>query len=377
MEEYTIIEPEISEYLAELSKEDLAEVIALYHNKENKIKDIIDQFNLRNINLGDFRLHLPPRICHDYVCPQCLVVSWECHASRGNYSIPYCPECNTFMYSLYDGEIVLSKRRREQEYINYMNRVDVNYYESKMFISNEEFVGFSYEKKVVLGCMASVSISEDLSHIKGKLLNNMKLFPEETNDTITFECINPPIGYLNEYQCGLEDPLGKDLIFPQKQLGGTLQEQFLLWKKINLAEAKELLFWRSNHMGFFVKDGALVEEVLSSLLSEYSVGQVYKIIWSAVSQATDYYSQTNNRFKSANSIIHSCRRSADYFKSRGWEIKNYYRPPACQQSQLSQYYFDTVLKIGDKGFNTPASLSLLIHNSINNKLTDDASAGFH
>jgi len=365
MKNHQIFEPVISDYLSVLNESEVDEVIALYHGKEIKINKIIKNFDLERIAAGDFRKELPPSQCEEYVCPTCNVGTWIGHQRRGVYSLPYCPKCNVRMYEEYDPDARLKELERIQSNIERKRRIDINYYESELLISKTDFKTYSLEKKVVLGCMASVAISDDLSHIKGKLLRNTKFFPEGISNWSKFEHFASSNNYWDEARYNLESPLGKELILPQTQLGGTLEEQFSLWKKINLEEAKELLLWRSNHMGFFIKESKIVDEVLSSLLSEYSLGQVYKIIWSAVSQATDYYSQTNNRFKSTNSIIHNCQRSADYYKSRGWEINNFNRPSSCKQSQLSQYYFDAVLKIGDRGFYETASPNVLIHNSIN------------
>ncbi|MCU4165606.1 hypothetical protein [Carboxylicivirga caseinilyticus] len=354
MEDFKIIQPSISDYFDGLSKDTLDEILTLYDGQEIKILDLIKKFELKPISVNTFRTHLSPIICHDFICPDCLTVSWKDHLARNKYSIPYCPECKNYLYSDFDPvKNEKEKLWRSNAWNSFgfyfdENTTELDPYENYT-ITRQTYSSLDYESKVFLGSLVANSLSEDLSTIQGWRLNNVKFYPlpEMTREVMSRLGFTDRTPELMDIEIATD--VAQELLFPQKRLEGTIQEQFELWKKIAVGECKELLINEMEECGFHLRQGEIVNQIISKLLEDYSVGQVYNIIWRTVRNATQFYAKTDNRVYAANSVIHNCQMLGDKFKAEGKILDNYTRRYHSFQSEIARYYFDSVLKIGNVG----------------------------
>ena len=127
-----------------------------------------------------------------------------------------------------------------------------------------------------------------------------------------------------------------------------------LWKKIALQECLQYLEVGLNEHGLSLNPGEKTYLVFNGALEQYSVAQVYNMIWRAVRDAAAFYVRERvPKQHAANTVIGSIQRQADRAKAEGWDLKPYRRDRRCQESMISQVLFNTALQIGEKGFNTP------------------------
>ena len=127
-----------------------------------------------------------------------------------------------------------------------------------------------------------------------------------------------------------------------------------LWKKIALQECLQYLEVGLNEHGLSLNPGEKTYLVLNGALEQYSVAQVYNMIWRAVRDAAAFYLRERvPKQHAANTVIGSIQRQADRAKAEGWDLKPYRRDFRCPQSMISRVLFDTALQIGERGFNSP------------------------
>lgn len=126
----------------------------------------------------------------------------------------------------------------------------------------------------------------------------------------------------------------------------------MLWKKIALAESIEYLKVSLDDHGFSFSPGKKTHLVFNNVLENFSVAEVYNMIWRAVRDAAAFYMREQvSRKHAANTVIGSIQRYAERARAEGWNVKKYGRDRRCPQSLISQVFFNTVLQIGEKGFN--------------------------
>ena len=232
-------------------------------------------------------------------------------------------------------------------------------------ITAERYETLDFDVKVFLGSLVANAISEDFSKVDGGNLRDFKLYPNSSE----IDRILSVLGIEDKGACeliyGFDEEVAKKLLLPVKRLESSIEDQNKLWKKIILDEARELLEFQMFESGFELKQVEVVDEILSDLLQDYSLGQVYHLIYNAVNSACRFYTKNNIRQYAANTVIYNCRRSRDKFKANGWTLKPYNRPWECKQSEMSRYFFDSVLQIGEEGFKTRPSIEALMVSQFN------------
>jgi hypothetical protein len=127
-----------------------------------------------------------------------------------------------------------------------------------------------------------------------------------------------------------------------------------LWKKIALQECLQYLEMGLNEHGLSLNPGEKTHLVFNGALEQYSVAQIYNMIWRAVRDAAAFYLRERvPKQHAANTVIGSIQRQADRARAEGWDVKPYRRDFRCPQSMISHVLFDTALQIGERGFNSP------------------------
>lgn len=103
--------------------------------------------------------------------------------------------------------------------------------------------------------------------------------------------------------------------------------------------------------GFDFTPGDKTYKTFEILLDDYSVSQIYGIIWKAVAAASKLYLEKRITKKHAASyVIGACERYAERAKMNGWTLTEYRRIRYLSQSAFSSFFFNRVLGIGDMGF---------------------------
>ena len=134
-----------------------------------------------------------------------------------------------------------------------------------------------------------------------------------------------------------------------------------LCKKIALYECLEYLKLVLEDHSLPFNPGEKTKTVISNLLENYSVGQIYNLIWGAGRDAAAFYMREKvPKTHAANTVVGALQRKGDHARAEGWELKIYRRDRRCPQSMISHVFFDRVLQIGDRGFDHAPSVSALL-----------------
>jgi len=136
--------------------------------------------------------------------------------------------------------------------------------------------------------------------------------------------------------------------FPHEWFDESLQ----LWRKIALNECLQYLENSLAEHNLSLTVGEKTTLVINSLLEDYSVGQIFNMIWRSAKDAAAFLVRKEvTKQHAANTVVGAIQRYGENAKVQGWEVKSYRRPFNCPQSMISQVFFDSVLKIGEAGFN--------------------------
>ncbi|WP_420627840.1 hypothetical protein [Candidatus Leptofilum sp.] len=195
--------------------------------------------------------------------------------------------------------------------------------------------------------------------------NLIFVHPHSHPDAFIFDGISIPQFYIGHVMWALPtDPTSespKELIINLESIFSTMdwpehwhEEWNPLWKKIALEECLEYLNVCLDDHGFSFSPGEKTILVFKNVLVNFSVSQTYSMIWRAAKDAAAFYVRKNvTKNHAANTVVGSIQRYSERAKAEGWEVTKYGRDRRCPQSLISQVFFNTVLQIGDSGFNEP------------------------
>jgi hypothetical protein len=120
-------------------------------------------------------------------------------------------------------------------------------------------------------------------------------------------------------------------------------------EELLLAEALQYLEFALNehHMPF--KPGDKTKLILLSTLDDFSLGQLYNLIWRQVKDAAAFLQRKNVSLQHAANIVPGgIQRAADYARSQGWSIKVFDRNFNVPLSAVSHALFNTALQLGPR-----------------------------
>ena len=391
-------EIEIHEKLRHLTMLQIESLMNKYYNGV-KASDIIKEYNIDTTSSKLYTL-FPPIICEDIICPVCNEPMYKERDSKSSYSWnkkkPFCAICGhtdeiicKCNYCIAEREKVrklneerkvriLQEKREKIKKVYDLNIVPVNYSE------------LNFREKVFLGALLRTSLSEDMEVI-------LPLNDEERE-------LAPTIGYIKEilsYLIGrgvisvdsnssidafLDSNEEKDIEFPNvyyitmvkyrinivgdediknilskiinpKSFSDADKEDALnIWKEIALEECIEYFEYQMKSVRFDFNIGEKTIAIFKDLLENFSVSQIYGIIYKSVANATKYYQESSvSKKQAANSVIGGCQRYAERAMINNWELAKYSRIKELPQSMISEFFFDRVIGVGSLGFNMPPS----------------------
>ena len=391
-------EIEIHEKLRHLTMLQIESLMNKYYNGV-KASDIIKEYNIDTTSSKLYTL-FPPIICEDIICPVCNEPMYKERDSKSSYSWnkkkPFCAICGhtdeiicKCNYCIAEREKVrklneerkvriLQEKREKIKKVYDLNIVPVNYSE------------LNFREKVFLGALLRTSLSEDMEVI-------LPLNDAERE-------LAPTIGYIKEilsYLIGrgvisvdsnssidafLDSNEEKDIEFPNvyyitmvkyrinivgdeeiknilskiinpKSFSDADKEDALnIWKEIALEECIEYFEYQMKSVRFDFNIGEKTIAIFKDLLENFSVSQIYGIIYKSVANATKYYQESSvSKKQAANSVIGGCQRYAERAMINNWELAKYSRIKELPQSMISEFFFDRVIGVGSLGFNMPQS----------------------
>lgn len=391
-------EIEIHEKLRHLTMLQIESLMNKYYNGV-KASDIIKEYNIDTTSSKLYSL-FPPIICEDIICPVCNEPMYKERDSKSSYSWnkkkPFCAICGhtdeiicKCNYCIAEREKVrklneerkvriLQEKREKIKKVYDLNIVPVNYSE------------LNFREKVFLGALLRTSLSEDMEVI-------LPLNDAERE-------LAPTIGYIKEilsYLIGrgvisvdsnssidafLDSNEEKDIEFPNvyyitmvkyrinivgdeeiknilskiinpKSFSDADKEDALnIWKEIALEECIEYFEYQMKSVRFDFNIGEKTISIFKDLLENFSVSQIYGIIYKSVANATKYYQESSvSKKQAANSVIGGCQRYAERTMINNWELAKYSKIKELPQSMISEFFFDRVIGVGSLGFNMPPS----------------------
>ena len=391
-------EIEIHEKLRHLTMLQIESLMNKYYNGV-KANDIIKEYNIDTISSKLYTL-FPPIICEDIICPVCNEPMYKERDSRSSYSWnkkkPFCAICGhtdeiicKCNYCIAEREKIrklneerkvriLQEKREKIKKVYDLNIVPINYSE------------LNFREKVFLGALLRTSLSEDMEVILP--LNNAE---RELAPTIGY--IKEILSYLidkgiisvdsnSSIDAFLDSNEEKDIEFPNvyyitmvkyrinivgdediknilskiinpKSFSDADKEDALnIWKEIALEECIEYFEYQMKSVRFDFNIGEKTIAIFKDLLENFSVSQIYGIIYKSVANATKYYQESSvSKKQAANSVIGGCQRYAERAMINNWELAKYSRIKELPQSVISEFFFDRVTGVGSLGFNMPPS----------------------
>ena len=391
-------EIEIHEKLRHLTMLQIESLMNKYYNGV-KASDIIKEYNIDTTSSKLYTL-FPPIICEDIICPVCNEPMYKERDSKSSYSWnkkkPFCAICGhtdeiicKCNYCIAEREKVrklneerkvriLQEKREKIKKVYDLNIVPVNYSE------------LNFREKVFLGALLRTSLSEDMEVIlplndaERELAPTSGYFKEilsyligrgvvsvDSNSSIdAFLDSNeekdiefPNVYYITmvKYRINIvgdediKNILSK-IINPKSFSDADKEDALNIWKEIALEECIEYFEYQMKSVRFDFNIGEKTIAIFKDLLENFSVSQIYGIIYKSVANATKYYQESSvSKKQAANSVIGGCQRYAERAMINNWELAKYSRIKELPQSMISEFFFDRVIGVGSLGFNMPPS----------------------
>ena len=372
----------------ELSPSQQEEFIKRYYRDE-PARLLMKEYGITT-RFANLHLHFPPEISTEK-CSNCGTSIVRNRVSRlysdTNRSLNdwYCPNCKHKPYAFCRCSYCLQqeqmKKASQQELIKQV-------YSTPQ--TSIEFSNLSFEEKVFLGALVRSYGDEDLYKIKPYINGPQTLSPTEdlldklyytliNGNIITVDPNSPLSGFDTESNvfpdeyytyavaynvnvCGMSNKqmFFKEILSPTYFVPELAEEALKLWNSIAVAECIQYLLFEFNRIGFSFNPGDKTRSVFESLLEDYSVSQIYAFIWKGIKDVSRrYLEKTITKKYAANSVISICQRYGENIKLNGWQANSFARRYDLPQSELSAYFFNQVVKIGEKGFTCAPSIDVL------------------
>lgn len=376
----------MNDKLSHLSEKEIQELIERYYNKE-KVSDLISEYNIK-LRPSQLVNNFPPEVL-ETKCIYCDINLIKSRVSRDYQSwktIPkYCPNCGHE-----DGSFCSCKNCKAIEW----HQKDRERQEKQDFIDiwlnhegkeKVELSELSFTDRVYLGALLREGISEDYNYIKSienfispltptyefrseiiDRLNEINaIVIHQSTDSEFIEIVDYEDGNYRYYPYKVKwalnvksndlnkVPLIESIINPSDLEEDSFEEAFLLWKKIALYESIEYFEHSVNNiLGIDYKIGDKTRTVLNDLTNDYSVSQIYGMLYKSTNNALRFQAENGVSMKHAsNTIVGNAQSYGERARINNWDLQKYNRIKNCPQSALSRFFFERIIKIGFDGFN--------------------------
>lgn len=384
---------EIHEKLRHLTMSQIETLIKEYYCGV-KTSDLIKNYKIDTISSKLYTL-FPPVVCED-ICPICgkkMYREREAKSSSGwNKKKAFCPECNhtNDEYCGCEFCILEKEKKKKLEEERKKKIIQEKREKIKSCYSNEinpiKYEDLTFKDRVYLGALLRTALSEDMktilplrevdkklaptirycSFILNYLLmkniiivdpnSSIEAFPEgediEFPNQFYITYVNYKINIVNDNE-DIRKTLSK-IINPNNLEESDKEDALKIWKGIALEECLEYFEYSMNKVGFSFSIGEKTIATFKDLLENFSVSQIYGIIYKSIANGTKYYQEKSvNKKQAANSVIGACQRYAEKAIINNWELTKYNRIKELPQSVISEFFYDRVIAIGNLGFDIP------------------------
>tara|TARA_Y100001954_G_C15807807_1_gene603584 strand:+ start:273 stop:1439 length:1167 start_codon:yes stop_codon:yes gene_type:complete len=385
---------ELNPKIAHLSKEEIEELIKRYYSGE-KIKDLIESFQISCHSSQLIKLFPKKQLSENCeYCGTALVKDWTSRGYSWGTNDAYCPSCKHSLNEHCRCKNCQDKRKRLREEKEKEEREFLTHFLNSQKSKSVDFSTLSLKEKIYLGAFLREGISEDFkiicpigrfenslaptSDLSFEIIDSLKtkgiISISPISSYSSFEKINPETGNftyyfnqvyweLNLHEDGKEQiDLINTLINPDFNLSS--EEAYDFWIEIALNEALEYLEYNvGNALGIEFSAGKKTMLVLRDLLNNFSVSQIFAILYNSTNKAARFYLERNvSRNHAANSIITNAHNYAERALNENWNINKYRRLHELPESALSKFFFERIYPIGYNGFNTKPTRDRVITN---------------
>lgn len=251
-------------------------------------------------------------------------------------------------------------------------------------IGFDDFIAISikqitYRDKVLLGTLIQAGVENDFTTIKPFSDSSMQIFPSDDilntvvnelkkkhiiefspnsqldafipdYDNNTFSYYLKKVSYKINIKEFYEDKLlAREFLNPQSWMLQYPEKDPSLWEEIVYWEALSLFNYILGFFNIRYDVGKETEEFFWTITKQLPLAVVYSIIYQSGKNVAAY-SQTDRypKYVAYNSILQNMRTSRDKIIAGQFQRWEYNRPDKnCPQSIVSQYYFNSILKICD------------------------------
>lgn len=387
--------------LSHLNENELEELICKYYNKEYRVKDIINEYNLEI--LPTKLLSFFPPIKHENInCEYCNNNMFSNRPSRSEYQSRYsyekdkfclncghvssdrtfgdscncngCQEYQTKKVLLEEQKRIEKEKKKELQLSAFINNAKSN----PRLLPDEENILY----RLYLSCLCIGSLKDDfksfnyfiennslapttefLKEIISSLFNHKYIIPtNELNnlDNLEFSDEGEKIKYSPLHiQFELNIYLGKDINILDKLFDTSCLElvdkKILLniWKRIGYYELLQFLYYQVEQYNLNTEYiGDKIKDMIKILLEDFSISEGYAIIYSSIKGVAAYKQKNgiSNRH-AVNTIYSNLYNYSNKIKTGEWSKHSYKRNFDLPQTIISKHFFDVLIGIGDKGFN--------------------------
>lgn len=362
-------------------KHQIIKIMDDYYNSDLTVAKIIDKYaisgSIQNLS-KEF-----PKVFLDEKCPYDNSNLVKQMPSRSGISerVPQCTVCGHKLKSNCNCDGCQKKRKRMQEQ---RRNVIVSTYSTD--VGKVKSDNLSVTSKVFLSAILRAGLNDEATKISGEKIMENKLSPTQDFDQIILKHLLsenvilvdpmspldafPSNNFPNEYYIFKVNYLLNVDIDPAEL--GTLEylnrldiiknkdECLGIWKQIALYECLEYLVSQMNEAKFTFNPQEKTRITINHLIEQYSIGQIWNLIYGSVNNAAAWYQKSNVTKKhAANSVITTLNNRGDRAQAEHWNLKPYHRSYDNKLSQISMVFFYGILQIGTKGYEEVPSIELI------------------
>jgi hypothetical protein len=381
-----------------LSQPQLEELMVEYYDGKCTVKSLLVKFKIKG-HSSQLVSYFPPLILGEE-CEYCRKPLLKNRSPRtgSSTSQPYCPTCNHKVGRFYCGCGNCQKRNAEQKQqqaeqnkrkMEEKKQTIIMTYDPNLFQRVEEQhltlfqrlslaallrLGLNEEGKVInppIGYLKKLTPQPEFSRELLLALTKPKIIIPDINSRIdAFEDGDDfPNNYFISYvsyflnlapEDGDTASMFQRLLMPDPALYNNQKVFcFEVWKAIAISEVLEYLNYSIEKIGFELNPGEKTMAILSSLLEDYSVSQLYSIIYRSIANTAKFYQENKiTRKHAGNMVVTHIQRYGERAKAEGWEIKGFSRNYNLPQTAISEIFFNRILNIGSLGFEVPPTKEL-------------------
>ncbi len=366
----------------------------LYYEENVSMKQLQESYDLKGIALSELHYIFPPETI-DIKCMYCGInlVKYRSKRDKSRFDVDenaFCPSCGHE-----DSPACRCTRCVEEE--KRMQKIEmdrkINFLRSKIDLEIYDPVDIkilTFKQKVFLGVFLRAGIDKEFERISPLGEFSGKMFPTDDylhiafrelfyNDIIKIHPKSMVNDFTPDYEKDsfsfnwknvglypniLSEEKDNDKIISELLNPGTWDEIYtdealLLWKEIIYWECIDLLMYRMNAYEFDYTVGKETEAFFKDIINNFPISQIYSIIWNGAKNAAAYYLENKvPKQQAANSVLSRMRNAADKVISGQWNRYDYSRPKDCAQSLISEYFFNSIIKICDQGWNRIPCINL-------------------